>query len=116
VCASKLRGALGPGAVGSTVAVFWRPSFEEDAEGVLTGVGAAEVEAMPAGCAELVPCDVDTPCANAGNEDPEEYWEECISVVDCGPVCIAPQEACMMECGELSCAILESYPEQVACE
>lgn len=116
VCATKLRGVLGSGAVGDEVAVFQRPSFEEDAEGEPVALGNANAQDVPAGCADLVPCDVDTPCANAGNEDPEEYWEDCISVVDCGAVCISPQEACMIECGTLDCAILESYPEQVSCE
>ncbi|MCA9697613.1 MAG: hypothetical protein KC431_08815 [Myxococcales bacterium] len=115
-CASRLRGDLGDGTAGTVVDVYRRGSLEENPAGTVDSVGSAAAADMPAGCDALEPCDGVTPCANAGNEDPDEYWEQCISLAACGgAVCVSYEDACMIRCGELECAILESYPEQVSC-
>lgn len=58
-------------------------------------------------CAELAACDAAAPC---------EAALHCIVVSSCGgPRCIDPADACMLECGTTECALLESYPEQIAC-
>jgi hypothetical protein len=114
-CATKLRAAVGSGMAGAEVEVYWRPSFEADPVGQPTLVGNANAEEEPAGCEAFVPCNGDTFCSNEGNEDPEEYIETCYVVSGCGPVCISPEEACMIDCGTVDCAHQESYPLGTAC-
>lgn len=41
----------------------------------------------------------------------------CIAIEGCASaICIGTEQACRETCGTPSCAILESYPEQIACE
>jgi hypothetical protein len=58
-------------------------------------------------CEQYAACDLETPC-KVGN---------CISFPECGSaICIAADEACKLSCPDVDdCAILESYPEQLAC-
>lgn len=60
-------------------------------------------------CADFAVCGAGNACTGAG--------EHCIVLSFCGarPGCIDPEQACMIQCGTPSCALLESFPEQVRC-
>lgn len=59
-------------------------------------------------CANAPECGLDAPCADSS--------QHCIALDLCShPICISPEAACMAECNATECALLESYPEQIAC-
>jgi hypothetical protein len=60
-------------------------------------------------CADYPVCDpMGEGCASGNN---------CLALVGCsGPICIPAEEACELSCPDpMSCAIAESYPEQLSC-
>jgi len=72
------------------------------------GTGA-QSDAGADDCGALPDCGVSTPCTDSNHH--------CIVLPSCDgmPKCLPAQDACMRECGEPNCALLESYPEQVGC-
>jgi hypothetical protein len=59
-------------------------------------------------CESAPECGLLAPCSDASLD--------CISLDACDhAVCIAVQAACQAQCGSDECAVLESYPEQIAC-
>lgn len=72
------------------------------------GAGAPASSAASRECSRLERCAVESPCATG---------LQCITVRSCGfPVCITHQEACQLECGRSTCALLESMPAQISCQ
>lgn len=74
-------------------------------------VAGACNEGEPVGvdCSAHPRCGVD----EAGCESPSE----CFSIPGCGGgLCIPGAQACRETCGTASCAVLESYPAQIACD
>jgi hypothetical protein len=88
----------------------------ECADGVCAGAADSDTGDSSSGsdvppgvmCGDYEACSLDTPCASGS----------CISLVGCdSAICISGEEACELSCpADSDCAILESYPEQIACE
>jgi hypothetical protein len=71
---------------------------------------AEEPSPAPPGvdCGAHPTCGADGPFCSTGN---------CIAIVGCpSAICIDARQACEETCGTPSCLILESFPEQIACE
>lgn len=90
--------------------------------GALVGFGAALLSgAVLSGCAEEpsapppgVDCGAHPTCGAGG---PFCSTGNCIAIVGCpSAICIDARQACEETCGTPSCRILESFPEQIACE
>jgi len=70
------------------------------------GTDAATAEEV---CANAPDCGVLAPCSDSALD--------CIVVPSCmRAICIESQRACQLECGQTDCALLESFPAQIACQ
>jgi hypothetical protein len=75
----------------------------------VSGCAAQPAPAAGVACGEHPSCGLDGPACSEGRE--------CISIVGCpAAVCISTVQACLETCGVSSCAVLESFPAQLACE
>jgi len=98
--AGNASGAAGTGAAaGSGAGGTGQPMSEP---------GDAGTDAGVADPCESPECGVSAPCSDSSLD--------CISLDACDhAVCISVQAACQAQCGSDDCAVLESYPEQIAC-
>lgn len=61
-------------------------------------------------------CAEHTECSGASGAKPCSTGM-CFSLEGCeSAICIDSDEACRLRCGNADCAILESYPAQIACQ
>ena len=93
-------GAAGSGGFGNAAGAGAAGQMTDPMTGADAGMGDP--------CAKPT-CGIDQPC--------DDGSLHCIKLDSCeNAVCISTQAACQAECGTTSCAILESYPEQIGCE
>jgi hypothetical protein len=87
-------------------------------------LASAQAEDHTADCIGLTPCDAETPCEyeNMPQSDVDTPFNmppgrmNCTYLDACeGAVCAYTREACVMQCGSVECASLESYPLQLSC-
>lgn len=113
-----LRLHVGPGQAGTPVTLYRRGSDKGSNYPNPVLVGTAVAAASHEDCDHLVPCGVDSPCAEEGFQSDEltNWTLGCFQLPSCdGAYCAWDGEACMMECGYTGCAVLESYPAQLDC-
>jgi hypothetical protein len=115
MCSYRVRVPIGPGQTGTEISLFRRNNreVEDDPQPWLVDTTAVEVD--DGDCSGLESCSVETGCAFEGQIDELEFG--CVDLPSCGGAfCVYTGEACVMECGEPACQIVESYPAQVGCD
>jgi hypothetical protein len=91
--------------------------------GTIVKLASARAENGTADCVGLTRCDADNPCENENVVSPDDDpinmppgRMNCTVLDACeGAVCAYTREACVIQCGLVECAMLKSYPLQLAC-
>ena len=95
-------------------------SFEGGREpSIVSEAAEVQAETEPVDCDNLVACGPDNPCEHSGmsmDERGDDYYMSCATLESCGgSFCVWDAEICMMECGDLDCAIGDTDPNIPFC-